>query len=92
LKKLLFLIQGKGLCILGRYDEALKSFDSALNIDPSYVDAHNYKGIALRNQGQYDEASQSFKNAFDLNPNNAITCYNKGNLFNELGKYEKAMD
>ena len=49
----------KGLAFsrhIGRYDEAIKSYDRVIEINPNNVDAWNSKGLAFSNQGRNDEA------------------------------------
>ena len=45
---------------LRRYDEAIKSYDRVIEINPNNVDAWNSKGLAFSNQGRYDEAIKSY--------------------------------
>ncbi len=45
---------------LGRYEEAIKCFDKALEIDPAYYDVLSYKEIALKKLGKDEDARKCF--------------------------------
>jgi len=40
----------------------------ALNINPDYIEAWHWKGVALYNQGNYEEAIKCFDKALEINP------------------------
>ncbi|WP_292460377.1 tetratricopeptide repeat protein [Methanothermococcus sp.] len=50
----------------GNHEAALKYFNRAIEIKPTYIDAWFYKTLALRNLGRYDEALECFKKALIL--------------------------
>jgi hydroxyacylglutathione hydrolase len=54
----LFAVIGKGYALmgLGSYEESVRLFDQALQLDPNSRDARLYKGMALYLAGRYDEA------------------------------------
>lgn len=54
---------GVCLALVGRPEEALESFDSALAINPRYVEALVNRAITLHGLGRYDEAHDSFEAA-----------------------------
>ena len=41
------IIKVLALYNLGKYEEAIKCYDKAIEIDPNYADAWNNKGLAL---------------------------------------------
>jgi serine/threonine-protein kinase len=47
---------GLVLTELGRDDEALAAFDSAIRLKEDYAQAHDHRGTILAQKGQYDEA------------------------------------
>jgi glyoxylase-like metal-dependent hydrolase (beta-lactamase superfamily II) len=53
-----FVLVGKGYALmgLGRYQESVDAFDSALALNPANHDVLIYKGMALYLAGRYDEA------------------------------------
>ena len=47
------LVEGKGLHDAGKYEEAVASFDKALEIKPKFADVWNSKGDALLKLKKY---------------------------------------
>jgi len=54
------------LCSLGKYDEAIISYDQAIKIDPSDADAWNNKGNSLNSLGNDDEAKKCYDRSREL--------------------------
>jgi tetratricopeptide (TPR) repeat protein len=52
----------------GQYDQAIKDFDQAIEINPRYIKAYNNRGIVYRLRGQYDRAISDFNKAMEMNP------------------------
>ena len=63
--------------VLGRLEEAIASYDRALEIKPDKHEAWNIRGAALANLGRLEEAIASYDNALKLKPDDANTYYNK---------------
>ena len=76
---------------LKRYDEAMKCYDKALEIDPKNANVLCNKGASLNELGKYDEAMKCYDKALEIDPKNANVLCNKGASLNELGKYDEAM-
>ena len=62
----------------GKFEEAVKAFDKAIEIDPQNAGAWRNKGLALVELEKYDEAVEAFDKAIGLNPENANLWYHKG--------------
>jgi superkiller protein 3 len=54
-----------------RYDEAIKTYEHALAIDPKNASAHCNLGYALMQTGKTAEAIPEFRKAMELDPNMA---------------------
>ena len=52
----------------GRFDDAVRHFSRALQINPGYAEAHNNLGIALASKGDVEDAVVHFKAALRLRP------------------------
>ncbi|MCJ7443112.1 MAG: tetratricopeptide repeat protein [Methanotrichaceae archaeon] len=52
----------------GKYEEAIKSFDEALNLDSSFFAAWHNKGNALNKLGDHDGAKKCWDEARELEP------------------------
>jgi len=84
---------GKGatLVLLGRYEEALRAIDTALDINPRNEVAWVNKGNALTRMGQLLDALRCFNAAIKVNPLFEVAWNNKGNALARLGKFEDAL-
>jgi len=62
-------VQNKaGLCLamLGRREESLGHFEAALELNPSYAEAHLNRGIILNELGCHDDAEEALDKAGEL--------------------------
>ena len=53
---------------LTRYNEALQSFDKALELDPKSIKSWSFRGIVLEKLFRHDEALQSYNKALEWDP------------------------
>ena len=79
------------LLMQGRHNASVPLLKKAIQIKPSYPDAHNNLGVALRKQGNLNAAISSYKVALRLKPNYPLAHYNLGNAFQEQGNLEAAI-
>jgi tetratricopeptide (TPR) repeat protein len=82
--------RGVALQDLGRFDEALRSFDVAIALEPSAV-AHMNRGLALRDLKRFPEAIQSLEYALELNPHLEEAKVNLGSGYAHYGRLEEAL-
>ncbi len=84
---------GKGatLILLGRYDEALRAIDTALDINPRNEVAWVNKGNALTKMGRLIDALRCFNAAIKVSSTYEVAWNNKGNALARLGKFEEAV-
>ena len=87
-----WLSRGLVLGNLGRHEEALESFDRAIELDPNDALAWLSRGAALGNLGRHQEALESFDKAIELDPNNALAWFNRGRALYALGRHQEALD
>ena len=52
----------------GKLQEAVASFDRAIQLKPDYIEVHNNLGNTLKELGRLDEADASFTQAIFLSP------------------------
>jgi tetratricopeptide (TPR) repeat protein len=78
------------LCVLGRYQEALASFDKslALQTDPITL---NSKGSVLHRIGRLDEALECYEQAIARSPRYAEATCNRANTLLDLERYLDAI-
>ena len=79
--------------------EAFQHFQKALEINPSFVEAHNNLGVLLAQQGQSAEAIRHFQKALELQPDCADAYNSVGNVLADQGhlaeaitNYQKALE
>ena len=70
--------RGNALKALARHEEALASYDRALAIQPTYVDAWANKGMSLMALDRRADAIASFRRALALQPGHALANFNLG--------------
>ncbi|NCS02335.1 MAG: tetratricopeptide repeat protein, partial [Microcystis aeruginosa G13-11] len=87
------LWQEKGLIhAMGKeYEQAIASYDQALQIKPDYHQAWINRGIALGDLGRYEEAIASYDRALEFKPDYHEAWYNRGIALVNLGRYEEAI-
>ncbi len=56
----------------GRWEEARKHFESAIQADPNLPEAHFNLALVLHKLGKHDEAKQHFKTAGELAPKDEV--------------------
>ncbi|MEL4898049.1 tetratricopeptide repeat protein [Crocosphaera sp. Alani8] len=76
---------------LERYDEAILSYDKALEFKPDYDAAWYNRGIALKNLGRLDEAILSYDKALEFKPDDDAAWYNRGIALKNLGRLDEAI-
>jgi tetratricopeptide (TPR) repeat protein len=62
--------KGWEIIFLAEYEEAIKAFEKAIEIDPHLADAWYNKGLALKLLGRLEEADAVFIKAKELGFNN----------------------
>jgi tetratricopeptide (TPR) repeat protein len=83
--------RGNVLKSLGRFEEALASYDGALALDSGYLPAWNNRGVILKKLNRLEEALSSYDRALALNPDLAIVLTNRANVADELGRVVEAL-
>ena len=81
------------LCLaLDRHEEALSSFDRALEIDSTDYQAWFNRGGALDNLGRSEEALESFDRALEIDSTDYRAWSNRGVALDNLGRHEEALE
>ena len=91
LAPLLFNISGSFYQSNGQLDLAVKKFEQALTLKPSYAEAHYNLGVTLRGLGQIEEAIKSYKNALTNKKVFPNAHYNLGNAYSSLKQFDTAI-
>ena len=74
------------------YEDKLRLYDKALNLDPMHLDAWLQKGFVLDRIGKSEEALTCYNRALEIDPDHlGIKCL-KGFAYNNLKDFEKAIE
>lgn len=85
------LNRGKDLYAEGKYDDAIREFTAALNINANLEEAYSNRGLAFVIKGDLNRAVTDFSQAISINPNFYSAYINRGNSYNRLGDPDKAI-
>jgi len=83
--------KGGSLAALGRHAEAIRCYDTALELEPRSPKVWNNKGSALSALARRTEALECFEKALAIDPRFAMACENKGRELQILGRLEEAL-
>jgi tetratricopeptide (TPR) repeat protein len=72
-------------------EDAIASFDKALEFQSNNFIYWHYRGFALHKIQKHDVALTSFEKALEINPNNELAWYWRGSTLVFLEKYELAI-
>ncbi len=73
------------------YEESIKCFDEAIEIDPLDADAWFGKGVVLAKQDKYDDAIKAYDETIKIEPEYVMAWNNKGLVLGNLGNYDEAL-
>jgi tetratricopeptide (TPR) repeat protein len=75
----------------GKFEQALACYDSALALDPGFVEALNNRGVVLEAINRLEEALASYDRGLALEPDLIPVIRNRGNVINALGRTDEAL-
>lgn len=76
---------------LQRYDEALRDYNRAIELNPRDAFAYSNRGITYADLQHHDEALTAFTQAIEFDPQYATAYYNRGNTYFDLQRYDEAL-
>ena len=82
---------GRTLQFQGRHEDALKTFDKAVQLKPEDAELWKHLGNALVDLKRPQDALLSFQQALKLNPRHGNAAYQCGVLLGEAGRLEEAL-
>ena len=74
----------------GRHETAIRRFKAALQLDPTFVEAHNGLGVAYGQVGRFAEAAEAFRAALASGPAQAHVLNNLGFAQLKAGQLDEA--
>jgi len=75
----------------GEYEEAVKSYQRAIDLDAYNPDLWYNKGLALSGLGRYEDALECYQRATKLDPFDAEIWLERGAALSGLGRYQEAL-
>jgi protein O-GlcNAc transferase len=85
-------VLGQSLQALRRWDPAIGAYETALKLQPDFLDAWNNLGICRQLRRQFPQAAAAYRQALTLNPANAGVMANLGTVLREMGDWAQAVD
>jgi tetratricopeptide (TPR) repeat protein len=82
---------GLAFSALGRHDDAVMAFDTAVQIKPDDAQLWWQKGNALVTMGRTSEALICFAQTLRLDPRHGDAAYKCGHILHGLGRFEEAL-
>ena len=82
---------GNALLQKGKVDDAIASYQKALELKPDDAEIRNNLGNALRQNGKMEEAITQFQQALRIRPDFAEAHYNCGLAFRQMEKWSEAI-
>lgn len=74
-----------------QYEEALTTYEQAIQLDEAYADAYVGKGYTLYSLMRYEEALSAYEQAIQLDPKHGDAHLNKGRILYKLKRCEEAL-
>ena len=85
-------VLGQALQALRRWDKAIDVYESALKLQPDFLDAWNNLGICRQLRGQRSQAVAAYRQALLLESRNAGVMANLGAVLREMGEFTEAVE
>ncbi|WP_242056808.1 tetratricopeptide repeat-containing serine protease family protein [Planktothrix sp. FACHB-1355] len=86
-----FWNSGNDLIASQKYEDAIASYDKAIQFQPDYHEAWYNRGYALGELKRYEDAIASYDKAIQFKPDKHEVWYNRGIALGELKRYEDAI-
>ncbi len=77
---------------LGKWQQAIKDYDTAIELNPAFHEAFNNRGSAYASSGDPESAKRDFDEALRLDPKNELAYCNRGTAEAGLGRLDKAVE
>ncbi len=83
--------QGVGLHRQGHFQQAIESFDRALEIDPEFSEAYRKRGLSYRELGDFDRCFADYDRALAADPENTQAYRSYAMALQKLDRHSEAV-
>jgi tetratricopeptide (TPR) repeat protein len=73
-----FMKDGDTFAEYGRYDDAVQSYNKAIQVDPTNIEPWFKVGLLHKEKGRCEEAIQAFDKVLEMDPKYVQAVYQKG--------------
>ena len=87
----LYNMCGAAFSGLEKYEDAVKSYQRAIEIRPDYAPAYFHMANSYKNEGEYENAIKSYESAVRVKPDFSEAYFNMANTLKKLGRLEEAL-
>jgi tetratricopeptide (TPR) repeat protein len=81
---------GRSRLSLNRYEDASRSLEQAIKLNPNYAEAHSELGTAYEQLKRTDEAVTAYRRALEADPEYFIARIHLGHLYTKLKRFVEA--
>lgn len=74
-----------------RYEEAIRAYTKAIEMNPLHTGAYNNRGNVWRNIGDFDRSYNDFNKMIELDPNSTFAYIGRGNALADKGRFTQAI-
>jgi Flp pilus assembly protein TadD len=85
------ILLGNILVKESKYNEAVREYQQAIELDAGSAEAYNNIGIVYRLIGNLEAATKAVESALEIAPDRADIHYNKGNIAKQRGDVDSAI-
>ena len=75
----------------GKLEEAIASYQKAIELNPQFASSYQNLGDALEKVGRIDEAIAAFRQAVAINPQSPWSLYKLGVILGQQGKFQEGV-
>lgn len=86
-----WLTRGQAHYLAREYEQAIWTYNRAIQLDPTYVKAYYNRGHAYCQLKEYERAIADYDRVVQLNPTYPIVYFNRGKAYASLKQYRQAM-
>ena len=81
--------RGAAFARVGRFQEAITDFSTAIKLDPNNVAAYTNRALAYRQINRAEQAQADFNMAISVNPRHAPAYVGRANLLRSMGRHDE---